>query len=270
MIARRSKTTCEVVLNPELSWKQYNQFKSLHLADDVLCRRYESIGRELLHLQQIFTSALVDHILTNFHSSATSGLSGVAKLMEKVGHRFWWPSFKKDIKLFIKRCYECQQRSNPPKTQRHSVLEWKASYLFHYFEPDFVGPLAVSNGNKGILKIGDHFAKCYEAILLADQQATTTATGRIEHWICRFGCLSNLHSDYGRNFELKLFQAPMTRLHIDKTKTTALRPQSYVVIEQTNRTLRNMVAKCAKCETQNKIVGYNNYLSDDGLPIVCA
>ena len=237
--------------SPELAWKLYNQFHSLYLANDVLCRRYEPVGSELPYLQQIVPRTLVEHILTNLHSSATSGHLGLAKVMEKVRQRFWWPGFKEDIKLFIKRCSECQRRSDPPKTHRHSLVEWKASYPFHHSGIDFMGPLPASNGNKVILLIGDHFTKWYEAIPLPDQQATTTATALIEHWICRFGCPYSIHSDQGRNFESKLFQTLMTSLHIDKTRTTAFRPQSNAVIERMNRTIQNMLAKCVNAEQSN-------------------
>ena len=87
-----------------------------------------------------------------------------------------------------------------------------------------MGLLTVSNGNQVILLIGDHFTKWYEAIPLPDQQATTTATALIEHWIRRFGCPYSVHSDEGRYFESKLFQTLMASLHFDKTKTTAYRP----------------------------------------------
>ena len=68
-----------------------------------------------------------------------------------------------------------------------------------------MGKLSVSNGNKVILLIEDHFTKWYEAVPLPDQQATTMATALIEHWICRLGCLYSIHGDQRRNFESKLF-----------------------------------------------------------------
>ena len=106
--------------SPELAWKLYNQFYSLYLVNDVLCRRYEPVRGELPYLQKIVPCALEENILINSHSSATCGHLGLAKVMEKVRQRFWWPGFKEDIKFFIKRCSECQRRSNPPKTHRHS------------------------------------------------------------------------------------------------------------------------------------------------------
>ena len=43
----------------------------------------------------------------------------------------------------------------------------------------------------------------------------------------------------------------MQSLEIEKTRTTAFRPQSIAVIERMNRTLQNMLAKCVNDEQNN-------------------
>ena len=114
-----------------------------------------------------------------------------------------------------------------------------------------MGFLPVSNGNKHILVIGDHFTKWYEAIPLPDQTAVTTANPLNDHWISRFGCPHSLHSDQGRNFESKLFEHSMQLLEMDKTRTTPFHAQSNAVIERMNKTLQNMLAKCINEEQSN-------------------
>ena len=74
----------------------------------------------------------------------------------------------------------------------HSLVEWQASYPFHHIGTDFMGHLPLSKGNRHILVIGDHFTKCYEAILLPHQTAVKTANALIDHWISRFGCPHSL------------------------------------------------------------------------------
>ena len=114
-----------------------------------------------------------------------------------------------------------------------------------------MGPLPLSNGNKHILVIGDHFTKWYEAIPLPDQTAITTANALVDHWISPFGCPHSLHSDQGRNFEAKLFEQLMQHLEMDKTRTTPFHPQSNAVIERMNKTLQNMLANCINKEQSN-------------------
>ena len=115
----------------------------------------------------------------------------------------------------------------------------------------FMGPLALSNGNQHILLIGDHFSKWYEAIPLPEQTAPTTATALFENWICRFGCPHSIHSDQVRNFESRLFKSLNQALQVDKTRTTAFRPQSNAHVERMNRTLQSMLAKCINDEQSN-------------------
>ena len=136
------------------------------------------------------------------------------------------------------------KRSGPPQKHRHSLVDWKISYLSHHIGLDFLGPLPTSNGCRYILLIGDHFTECYEAIPLPDQTAATTSDALLERWICRFGCPYSIHTDRGTNFESQLLANLLKNLEIDKTRTTAFNPQSNSVIESMNRTLLNMLAKC--------------------------
>ena len=228
---------------PRLGWQMFNQLTSLHIKNNVLCRKFEPLDGNLPFLQRIIPRSMVPEILTALHSSKTAGHLGTHKVIEKVRQRFYWPGFKEDVKQFIQCCDVCQKKSGPPKTHRHSLVDWKISYPFHHIGLDFLGPLPLSNGNRFILVIGDHFTKWYEAIPLPDQQASTTADALLEHWICRFGCPNSIHTDQGRNFESALFQRLMTLLEINKTRTTSFHPQSNSVIERMNRTLLNMLTK---------------------------
>ena len=194
---------------------------------------------------------MVPELLSSIHSSLTGGHLGVFKATEKVRQRFYLPNFKDDIETFISSCEQGQKRVNPPKTHKHSLSEWPPSYPFHHFGIAFMGPLPLSNSNQHILLIGDHFTKWYEAVPLPDQTASTTANALLQHWICRFGCPYSIHSDQGRNFESTIFKLLTQSLEIEKTRTTASRPQSNAVIERMNRTLRNMLARCVNDEQNN-------------------
>ena len=235
---------------PRATWQLVNEFRSLKIINDVLCREFIHKGRPS-YFQQLIPASLVTQVLNSIHSSTTEGHLGILKTVEKVRERFYWPGFQEDVKLFINRCEQCQKRANPPKTHRHSLVEWTPSYPFHHIGIDFMGPLPLSNGNQHILLIGDHFSKWYEAIPLPDQTASTTATALLENWICRFGCPHGIHSDQGHNFESKLFKSLNQALQVDKTRTTAFRPQSNAVVERMNRTLQSMLAKCINDEQSN-------------------
>ena len=235
---------------PRATWQLVNEFRSLKIINDVLCREFVHKGRPS-YFQQLIPASLVPQVLNSIHSSTFGGHLGIFKTVEEVRERFYWPGFLEDVNLFIIRCEQCQKRAKQPKTHRHSLIEWTPSYPFHHIGIVFMGPLPLPNGNQHILLIGDHFSKCYEALPLPDQTASTTATALLENWICRFGCPHIIHSDQGRNFESKLFKSMNQALQVDKTRTTALRPQSNAVVERMNRTLQSMLAKCINDEQSN-------------------
>ena len=108
---------------------------------------------------------------------------------------------------------------------------------------DILGPLPTSKrGNKYILIVGDYFTKWVEAYPLQDQRAEIIAMVFVQKFVSRFGVPLQLHSDQGRNFESVLFNDVCNLLGVDKTRTTALHPQSDGMVERFNRTLENQLA----------------------------
>lgn len=108
---------------------------------------------------------------------------------------------------------------------------------------DILGPLPVSKrGNKYILIVGDYFTKWMEAYPLQDQKAETVAMVFVRQFISRFGVPLQLRSDQGGSFESVLFNDVCSLLGVDKTRTTALHPQSDGMVERFNRTLENQLA----------------------------
>ncbi|GFY17219.1 methylcrotonoyl-CoA carboxylase subunit alpha, mitochondrial [Trichonephila clavipes] len=78
----------------------------------------------------------------------------------------------------------------------------------------------------------DYFTKRPEAYPIPDQEASTVAEALVQHWISRFGVPLQLHSDQGRNFDSAVCKRLCEILAIDKTRTTALHPQSDGMVER--------------------------------------
>ena len=106
-----------------------------------------------------------------------------------------------------------------------------------------MGSLPESQGSKYLLLIGDQFSKFYEAAALSNQEAKTVTRAFVKHWIVRFGCPVNLHSDQGTNFMSKLFRSLCSELVIQRTSTTSYHPQGNAMIENTNRTVEECLSK---------------------------
>ncbi|GFV27486.1 retrovirus-related Pol polyprotein from transposon 412 [Trichonephila clavipes] len=105
---------------------------------------------------------------------------------------------------------------------------------------DILGPLPrSSNGNNNILVVMDYFTKWPEAYPISDQETSTVAEVLVQHWISRFGVSLQLHSDQGRNFDSAICKRLCEIIAIDKTRTTALHPQSDGMVERFSRTILN-------------------------------
>ncbi|KAF8791617.1 Retrovirus-related Pol polyprotein like [Argiope bruennichi] len=78
-----------------------------------------------------------------------------------------------------------------------------------------------------------------EAIPIPDQEASTVAGELVRSWISCYGVPVNLHSDQGTNFNSALFTELCKLLEIEKTRTTALHPESDGMVERFNPTILN-------------------------------
>ena len=120
---------------------------------------------------------------------------------------------------------------------------WKPGHPFWQIALDMKRFLPESSGNKYNLLIGDQFKKWYEAIPMSNQETSMLAKFFVNTWVSSFGCPANLHSDRGSNFMSNHFNNMCKELGINKTPTTTYHPQENAVIERTNCTIEESVAK---------------------------
>ena len=85
-----------------------------------------------------------------------------------------------------------------------------------------------------------------EAIPIADQSAATCARAVYAEWISRYGVPDQLHSDRGAQFESALFAELCATFGVDKTRTTAYRPQANGKCERFNCTLVAMLRRAVQ------------------------
>ena len=107
---------------------------------------------------------------------------------------------------------------------------------------DFTGPLPETTSyNRYIMVVSDYFTKFTEAYALPNITARTAAGVLVREFICRWGAPRQIHTDQGAQFESQLFQEVCALLGIEKTRTSAFRPQSDGQVERMNRTLKDML-----------------------------
>ena len=232
--------------------KLWTDFRNLRIENDLI-KRQKRID-EFNNLTQI---VIQRSLLLFLHEHC--GHFGMAKTFDRVRERFYWPGMKKDVHEGVSSCEECYQTKSPHRKHIHNLTTWKPSHQFWHVALDIMGPLPESSGNKFILLIEDQFTKWYEAIPTSNQEASTEAKAFVNVWISKIGCPANLHSDKGSNFMSNLFKNMCKELGFNRTSTTAYHPQGNAMIERTNRTIEESLAK---------YVGEHHNTWSDYLPLV--
>ena len=225
----------------------WGQWESLHLIDGKLYRCLDTTPPEMPRRQLIVPRKLRRTVLEQLHNSHTGGHFGVTKTLGKVRERYFWPYCRKDVEEWCKKCGNCASRKGPKDKQRGPMRRFNVGAPLERIAVDVLGPLpTLSKGNKYILILGDYFTKWAEAYPLENQRAEVVAEVVaeviVEEFVARFGVPLQLHSDQGRNLKSAVFSNICNILGIDKTRTTALHPESDGMVERFNRTLENQLA----------------------------
>ncbi|GFS93296.1 retrovirus-related Pol polyprotein from transposon 412 [Trichonephila clavipes] len=174
------------------------------------------------------------------------------KTWQKVRERFYWNNVRSDVEKCCDTCDPCDARKTPRKRTRGRVQLYNVGAPFERIAFDILGPLPrLSEGNNNILVFMDYFTKWPEAYPIPDQEASTVAEVLDQHWISRFGVPLQLHSDQGRNFDSAVCKRLCEILAIDKTRTTALHPQSDGMVERFNRTILNSLSLLVSSNQQD-------------------
>jgi hypothetical protein len=93
------------------------------------------------------------------------------------------------------------------------------------------------NKNTYFIVFTDLFTKYAEIFVIAKMDAETIAEIYIKEIICRYGTLTKLLSDRGRNFIGDIFTRVCKCLGVNKLKTSSFYPQTNRFTEYFNKTL---------------------------------
>ena len=234
----------DVALFSDATKLYWAQWASLRLKDGLVYRLWETPAGDSSVWQLLLPKKLRKEVLHQLHDTATSGHLGISKTLQRIRERYYWVGCHQDVQQWCKSCDVCATRKGPHKTIRAPMAQHNVGAPMERVAVDVLGPLPESDqGNKYLLIIADYFTKWTEAFSIHDQEAITVAEILVKEVVSRYGVPLVLHSDQGRNFESNVFAEMCRLLGIQKTRTTALHPQSDDMVERFNRTLEAQLAK---------------------------
>ncbi|KAL5481930.1 hypothetical protein EMCRGX_G022205 [Ephydatia muelleri] len=158
-------------------------------------------------------------------SEDEAGHPGKHKTTDRTLQRFYWPTVRRDIAEFCRRCETCQ-KSSKAKPQRAPLISLAiVDEPFKRIAMDIVGPLPRSrSGNRYVLVICDYATRYPEAVAMRTIEILT---------------------DQGSNFTSQLIAELYRLLHVRPIRTTPYHPQTDGLVERFNQTLKAMLQKAA-------------------------
>ena len=114
---------------------------------------------------------------------------------------YYWPTMKKDVAEFVKRCHSCQVQADLIHTHPQKLHNMVTLWPFHTWGLNLVGPVnLLSYGYIWILVATEYFTKWVEAVPLCKATGGAVANFIKENIIVRFGVPYRIISDNGTPF----------------------------------------------------------------------
>ena len=228
----------ELKANPVL--KAFAEVWSQLVVEDALLKH---CNERAISTRIVVPAALCEEVFRVLHEPAHHGYEAT---LRRFAQRFWWRRVRGDVSAFVQSCEvcDCDRNSNP--LPRALLGHLPADQPFGTLYIDIVGgqgSLSLGPSPKSILTMIDGLTGWAEAVPIADQSAATCAHAVYAEWIACYCVPEQLHSDRGTQFESALFTALCTTFGVDKTHTTAYRPQANGKCKRFNRTLVAMLRR---------------------------
>ena len=149
----------------------------------------------------------------------------------------------KDVQAWCNACDVCARSRGPPPRVHGELVKVIAASPMDLVAVDVLSGLPQSDdGSTCMLVAIDYMNKWAEAYALPNEEASTCMNALYNGFFSRFGMPNQLHSDQGRNFELKLFGELTKLADIRRTRTTPFDPRSDGQTERMNRTILGMLS----------------------------
>ena len=209
---------------------------------DLMYRLWESPDGLDVWKQLIIPRAYQSSLLQGVHTSPIGSHQGFRRTWEFLRRRFFWFEMGKQLKNFVRSCVDCQKKKNMNVTPRWPLTVFGVGFRNERVTLDMCGPMKfVKVPYTYLLVICDVFTKYVVAVPLRGSTAVEIAQAFLDRWANVFGFPYHLHTDQGSNLTGELWRELCAALKIERTRTTAYRPQANGQNERTNKTLISLL-----------------------------
>uniref|UniRef100_A0A3B3HRG1 Gypsy retrotransposon integrase-like protein 1 n=1 Tax=Oryzias latipes TaxID=8090 RepID=A0A3B3HRG1_ORYLA len=196
--------------------------------------------------------------ITWAHASRIACHGGVARTLNLLRRRFYWPSMSKDVKEYVAACTTCarSKSSNSPPSGLLQPLSTPCRPWSHV-ALDFVTGLPPSQGNTVNLTVIDRFFKFVHFIPLPQLPTATETTEILVQQVFRHhGLPIDIVSDRGPQFVSRVWKAFCSALGTTVSLTSGYHPQSNGQAERANQELETSL----RCLADRNSSDWSKYL----------
>ncbi|GKC18811.1 reverse transcriptase domain-containing protein, partial [Tanacetum coccineum] len=186
-------------------------------------------------------------ILDEAHRSKHSIHPGADKMYYDLRDRYWWPSMKKDIYVYVSKCLTClkvnvEHQRPSGLLQQPEIPKWKWEGIVM----DFVIKLPrASSGHDTIWVIMDRLTKSAHFLpMREDYKMDILARLYLNEIVARHGVPISIISDHDSRFTSRFWLSMQEALGTRLDMSTAFHPQTDGQSERTIQTLEDMLRAC--------------------------
>ncbi|KAJ4813319.1 Pol-polyprotein [Rhynchospora pubera] len=183
--------------------------------------------------------AKADGIIAEVHEGICGSHQGITSLGRRIVRAgFYWPSLKKDVETYVRRCEKCQFHARIPRQPPHPMQSISSSWPFDVWGLNLLGPFPQGRGNVKFLVVAvEYFTKWIEAKPLATITSQKIVDFARHQIVYRYGIPHTFISDNGTQFTGAPFLDFCKGLGIRSCTSSVCHPQSNGLAEVSNRTI---------------------------------
>ena len=205
----------------------------------------------------LIPEALKEAVFQKMHATRVSGHFGMNATIHRLRAVCFFTRMIHFVKGQVASCAPCVQKTTKVDEKQCVHRPMRASFPLETIYVDLVGPYAQTrDGFKYAMTCMDGFSRYVWAQPLKNKEADTVAQALMDAVITKWGCPVRIHSDNGKEFANRIFEAVCKLLQIEQTRTPPYNPSSNPV-ERFHRTLNAMIRTMLEREDPS----WNRYLN---------
>ncbi|KAI2650806.1 Transposon Tf2-6 polyprotein [Labeo rohita] len=184
-------------------------------------------------------AVLRPRILSEVHTTPSSGHPGIEATLDLLRNRFWWPTMRHDTTNFVKNCVTCCTTKTPRQLPAGLLQPLPVPNCpWSHIAVDFITDLPPSQGYTAILSVIDRFSKGCRLIPLQKVPTAMETAEALCNSVFRFyGLPEDIVSDRGPQFTSRLWSSFFRLLGVNVSLTSGYHPEANGQVERLNQEL---------------------------------